>query len=174
MDALKAKNPDLVVMSSYGAGAGYLLDARQKLGWTVPTIGDLAISASKLPNNPNALAGVKMQVFGATVLSNKSNWQPAEEAAIKQITAQGPITTGATQPLYPYDAIQMLAAAAKQEKGTSADKLKAGLENLKSPNPVPWTMFASFGYTAKDHYPSPPKGAWAYIPAGEATNGFYQ
>jgi len=174
MDALRAKNPDFLVMSNYGAGAGYLLDARQKLGWNVPTIGDLAISASKLPNNANALQGVKIQVFGATVLANKSNWQPAEETAIEQITAQGPITTGATQPLYPYDAIQMLAAAAKQEGGTSADKLKAGLENLKAPNPVPWTMFANYGYTSTDHYPSPPTGAWSYIPAGEATNGFYQ
>ncbi|MGO4691790.1 ABC transporter substrate-binding protein [Glaciibacter sp. 2TAF33] len=177
MDALRATKPDILVLSSYGAGAGYLLEARDKLGWNIPTIGDLAISASNPAKvvDPKALVGIKVQERPVDVLSLKSDWLPAEEHALKLIKEQGPIGgAAAVQSLTAYDALQIVGAAAAQEGGTSASQLKSGMEKLKAPNPIPWTMYKTYGFTPKNHFPVLGKNSLVYVPAGPSQDGFYK
>ena len=176
MDALLAADPDMVLMSSFGPSAGYLLEAREKLGSKVPVIGDVGMSGS----NPGALVGkkaiegVRMQSFTIGSAAHRDRWQPAAAEMIEAVRSQGKITQIITLASEAYDAIMLLSVAAKQAGSTDADALKAALESLSSPNPAPWTTYRSYGYSASNHFPVTTAKDYIYIPATPLVDGQFQ
>lgn len=176
MDALRAENPDMLLMSGFGPAAGYLLDAREKLGWKVPVIGDLAMSGSN-PGalvEPSAVEGVRIQNFAIGSASHQDQWLPTAKEMIEAVRAQGEITQIITLASLAYDTIMLLSVAAEQAGATDADSIKAALESLKTPNPVPWTTFGSFGYTADNHFPVTKPSDYIYSPATPLEGGQFQ
>lgn len=67
LSQLKSSNPELVAFFGFQAPAGYAVKARQKLGWNVPFIGDIAVGSTNVAQYipASALVGVKAQTFAA-------------------------------------------------------------------------------------------------------------
>lgn len=176
MDALRAEDPDLVVMSAYGPAVGYLLDARQKLQWDVPVIGDMGLSGS----NPAAivdgaaLAGVRLQAPVIASVADSGSWLPSTQAMIGALRAQGDISQIITLGSLPYDALHVLALAAEQAGSTDADSMRAALESLEVPARVPWTSYPEFGYSADNHFPVIHPGYLVYPEATLLVDGQFK
>lgn len=176
MDALKAADPDVLLASAYGPGVGYLFDARQKLAWDVPVVGDSAVGGSNPAAiaKPEALKGVQLLSPVVTATAHKDKWLPDTQKMIDAISAEGQITQILTQASLPYDAIQLLALAAVQAGSTDADALKGALENLKAPEHVTWTSYPTYGYSAENHFPKIESGYIVFTGANELVNGQFQ
>jgi branched-chain amino acid transport system substrate-binding protein len=50
LQQLRSANPDIVLVSAFGAIAGHIAQGVTQLGWNVKLVGDLLISASNLPS----------------------------------------------------------------------------------------------------------------------------
>lgn len=176
MDALKAENPDVLLASAYGPGVGYLFDARLKLAWDVPVIGDSAVGGSNpaalLP--PEALNGVQLLSPVITTKQSESQWLPDTQKMITAIRAEGEISQILTQASLPYDVIQLLALAAKQAGATDGAALKGALENLKTPEHVTWTSYETYGFSPENHFPKIETGYVVLTDATELIDGQFQ
>lgn len=176
MDALMATDPDVLVMNAYGAPVGYLFDARQKLAWDVPVIGDQAVGAS----NPaavvpaEALEDVLIDVSHVAALSRADTWQPNTAEAVDAIAAKTEIVSLINQALEPYDAMHILALAAEQSGSTDPDAMKEALEELEVPSEAPWTVYAEYGWTAESHFPTLREGDTVLVAPSVMVNGQYE
>jgi branched-chain amino acid transport system substrate-binding protein len=48
LQQLQAQNPEALVFYGLGAPAGYILKSRTKLGWNIPTVGDVSVGSTDL------------------------------------------------------------------------------------------------------------------------------
>jgi branched-chain amino acid transport system substrate-binding protein len=48
LEKLKATNPQMLLLSGYGAPTGYILKSKQTVGWDIPTLGDGRLVATTL------------------------------------------------------------------------------------------------------------------------------
>lgn len=176
MDALKAENPDTLVVSAYGPAVGYLFDARLKLAWDVPVIGDGAVAGSNPAAivAPEALKGVQLLSPALTTKQHKDQWLPDTQKMIDAVLGEGEINQLLTQASSPYDALQLLALAAEQAGATDSAALKEALENLKTPAHVTWTSYPTFGYSPKNHFPKLEPGYNVLTGATALVNGQFQ
>ncbi|MCG2621219.1 ABC transporter substrate-binding protein [Arthrobacter sp. I2-34] len=176
MDALKAADPDVLFASSYGSGVGYIFDARQKLDWDVPVVGDNAVGGSNPAAivAPEALKGVQLLSPLVSATAHKDEWLPDTQKMIDAISAEGDISQIVTQASLPYDALQLLALAAKQASATDADALKGALEGLKTPDHVTWTSYPAYGFSPENHFPKIESGYIVFTGATKLVNGQFQ
>ena len=176
MDAIRSNSPDVLLVQGYGAPVGYILDARAKLGWDVPVVGDSGVGGSNVATavNPELLKGVRVAVTPASIASASADWMPATKAAIAAVKAKGPVNQLIYQALLPYDALQLVHLAATQAKSTDPDSIKSALETLETTGTVPWTAYQSYGYTATNHYPLLSPGDYRLVPAGPMAEGQYK
>jgi ABC-type branched-subunit amino acid transport system substrate-binding protein len=143
---------DYLIFSGFGAPAGHVLDARAKLKWNVPTLGDAAVGATPIKTlvPASSLTGVDYLANAPTVYS--SSVKPELQSLIDVIKAKG----GVKQPLqvytYSYDSLQAMKVAAEQAKSVKGPDVAKALESLQQPTPSPFLSFASFTYssTAED------------------------
>jgi len=156
LSALQAKNPDVLVVSSYGAPSGYVLQGRDKLGWDVPILGDNAFMVSPVVNTPppDGMLGtdkekdVKAEVFQSTVYD--ANAPAPLKDMITEMKKQGTIPA----PLivaYMHDAV-VLAAAGAEAAGTTTDaaKIAKAIEGLKPGGPKT-AIFPAYHFTSSSH-----------------------
>ncbi|WP_160573722.1 ABC transporter substrate-binding protein [Actinomadura physcomitrii] len=176
LDALRSARPDLLLASGYGPAVGYILDARQKLNWSVPVIGDSGFAGSNPASlvDSSALKDVLIQTFKVAALSERGSWQPATERMVKAVAAKGPVKQIITLAAEPYDALQVLGVAAEQAGGTDPADLKKAMESLKRPSPVPWTTYAAYAYSTKAHFPVVNDSDFSYLPASVLVQGQFE
>lgn len=167
---IQAGNPDMLLLSAYGSPAGYLLEARQKLGWTIPTIGDPSISSSNPAAlvGPSALEGVRIQVL--SVLSKSGARPSSAPDVIAQVRQQGDIPQTVHLATTMYDFLTRVAAAAKDSGSIEAGDLKKQLDT--TPGPAGAT-YDSFGYTDRSHAVATTEGTFAYIGVTPLVDGQY-
>jgi branched-chain amino acid transport system substrate-binding protein len=176
MDALKAEDPDVLLASAYGPGVGYLFDARSKLAWDIPVVGDSAVGGS----NPAAIVdassldGVQLLSPMVASLGHKDEWLPGTEKMIDGVAEEGKITQIITQSSIPYDAMNLLDLAAEQAGSTDADAMKDALENLEAPEKATWTSYPTYGYSPEHHFPQIDPGYIVFTDASELVNGQFQ
>jgi branched-chain amino acid transport system substrate-binding protein len=156
LSALQAKNPDVLVVSSYGAPSGYVLQGRAKLGWKVPLLGDNAFMVSPVVNNPPpagmlgtpAEADVRAEVFQSTVY--RADQPAALTNMIEKMKANGRIPA----PLivaYAHDEV-ILAAEGAAAAGTTTDaaKIAKAIEGL-APGEPKTAVFPAYHFSATSH-----------------------
>ena len=149
---LKAKEGGAEAVLTYGIGPelAQIANGMTKLGWKVPIIGSWTLSmANYIDNAGPGGEGARMpQTFiqepttpkrQAFIIKYLKTFNPKNQRIDSPVSAaQG------------YDSIYLLAAAIKQANSTDGPKIKAALEDLKTPVEGVVTTYNK-PFTAKDH-----------------------
>ena len=149
---LKAKEAGAEVILTYGIGPelAQIANGMTKLGWKVPMVGSWTLSmANYIDNAGPGGEGARMpQTFiqepttpkrQAFIINYLKTFNPKNQRIDSPVSAaQG------------YDSIYLLAAAIKQANSTEGPKIKAALEDLKTPVEGVITTYNK-PFTAKDH-----------------------
>jgi branched-chain amino acid transport system substrate-binding protein len=149
---LKAKEAGAEAVLTYGIGPelAQIANGMTKLGWKVPMIGSWTLSmANYIDNAGPGGEGARMpQTFiqepttpkrQSFIINYLKTFKPKNNRIDSPVSAaQG------------YDSIYLLAAAIKQAGGTEGPKVKAALEDLKTPVEGVVTTYNK-PFTAKDH-----------------------
>ena len=149
---LKAKEAGADAVLTYGIGPelAQIANGMTKLGWKVPMVGSWTLSmANYIDNAGPGGEGARMpQTFiqepttpkrQAFIINYLKTFNPKNQRIDSPVSAaQG------------YDSIYLLAAAIKQANSTDGPKIKAALEDLKTPVEGVITTYNK-PFTAKDH-----------------------
>jgi branched-chain amino acid transport system substrate-binding protein len=153
LQRLKATGADYLLMQGFGASVGYVLDSKTKLGWNVPTLcestcGVTPLVTSTLVGTPDE-QNFKIQV--PLIDSYSPNPTQGVTNYLNALKALGPITGINTQYSFEYDALMVVAQAAKQANSLATPALTKALENLQQPaNPL-WVTLAQYHWSSTSH-----------------------
>lgn len=176
LEALRAKNPDALVLDAYGAPLGYILQGIEKLGWDVPIVGNTSVAATGLVNTPppsgvmgtDQVKNLVMEVFQSTV----SNAEAEEtNRAVESMLSLGEIK--ATLILaFNYDAVILLKAAVESVGSTDdADAIAAALEDPEVTKNAPTAMLSEYVFTEDRHAAVIPGTEFQFIPPSVLEEG---
>ncbi|MEV0595509.1 ABC transporter substrate-binding protein [Nonomuraea cavernae] len=175
ISTLRDAAPDVVVFNAYGAPAGYVLKGITKLGWDVPLLGDTSVSSTPLITQepPVGLLG-SPDLKNLTLEVTKSTvYDPAAEAtnkAVKAMTAIGKIN-GSMNNCLSYDAILLIAAAAKSAGSADPAAMAKALEDPKVTEGAGTAIYATYPYSADSHEPKLPVDTHSFAAPGPIVNG---
>ena len=149
---LKAKEAGAEVILTYGIGPelAQIANGMTKLGWKVPMVGSWTLSmANYIDNAGPGGEGARMP---QTFIQEPTT--PKRQAFIinylKTFTPKNQRIDSPVSAAQGYDSIYLLAAAIKQANSTDGPKIKAALEDLKTPVEGVITTYNK-PFTAKDH-----------------------
>ena len=176
LEALKATNPGGLVMIGYGTPIPHIINDLTTLGWNIPVVGNLAVSATPLPMLVPLNELTNIQLIALILQKYKPlSAQPANIAsALRAIEAQGPIT----QPIYTYslsyDALQLIALAAKNAGSIQTAAIVKALNKLKPVSNPPYISLPVMTYTKALHAPTAPAQYYIFAPANSSvTDGMF-
>jgi len=155
LQTLQAKNPDVVILFSFGAATGIILKNRAKLGWTTPLIADRTSVGQDLTTllSKDQLTNVSEQHVAVDVPTDALRKNPRWQTMYAAVQAEGPLVQPLSGYSAMYDALLYFATAVQQAGSTDPDKVRQALENMKTPNPVPWVTWPhAIGYSSKEHF----------------------
>jgi branched-chain amino acid transport system substrate-binding protein len=149
---LKAKEAGAEAILTYGIGPelAQIANGMTKLGWKVPMIGSWTLSMANFIDNagPGGEGARMPQTFiqepttpkrQSFIISYLKTFKPKDNRIDSPVSAaQG------------YDSVYLLAAAIKQAGSTDGPKIKAALEDLKTPVEGVVTTYVK-PFSAKDH-----------------------
>jgi branched-chain amino acid transport system substrate-binding protein len=170
-----------LVLSAEGTPAGVILSSLNKIGWSVPTIGDIIASTSNLSVyvTPSLLStldtrnDLQITVYsaGAIPAAQRSAQLNSFVAAIK---AKGPITQSITDYMYGWDYIWVSALAANQAKTLNGPAMAQALENFQPPATPPYLWYKMLPFTSTNHSIPADPSTFTVIPFSNIdSNGFY-
>jgi branched-chain amino acid transport system substrate-binding protein len=171
---LKDSGVDAVLWSALGTSIGYVAKSRTKIGWTIPFVGDLGVSAADTYTVAGAdnLTNIVYQQWAVDLYKDPSK-RTKQEADFYDAYHSVAITV--TQPLAQagacYDVMTVMKYAVQQAGSLDPDKLKAALESLKIPHGELLTAPSGFGWTATNHFPANTPDQFVYIKPGPLVDG---
>ena len=175
LEALKAANPDVLVIDNFGPSAAAVLKARAELGWTIPTYGSENLAADNLSQiaTPAELKGVTILCLTYGVIGNPSQQTTAFKSFYQGVTAlnRGQFTFGINDEIVGWDDVIVAAAAANKAHSTNAAAMQAAAESLTTADAPLWVGPVPIGYSVTNHYPVYGPSVWAYVPAGGTVDG---
>jgi branched-chain amino acid transport system substrate-binding protein len=149
---LKAKEAGAEVVLTYGIGPelAQIANGMTKLGWKVPMIGSWTLSMANFIDNagPGGEGARMPQTFIQEPTTPKR-----QSFIINYLKTFNPKNSRIDSPVSAaqgYDSVYLLAAAIKQANSTEGPKIKAALEDLKTPVEGVVTTYNK-PFTAKDH-----------------------
>ena len=149
---LKAKEAGAEAILTYGIGPelAQIANGMTKLGWKVPLIGSWTLSMANFIDNagPGGEGARMPQTFIPEPTTPKR-----QSFIINYLKTFSPKNARIDSPVSAaqgYDSIYLLAAAIKQANSTDGPKIKAALEDLKTPVEGVVTTYTK-PFTAKDH-----------------------
>ena len=149
---LKAKEAGAEAILTYGIGPelAQIANGMTKLGWKVPMIGSWTLSmANYIDNAGPGGEGARMpQTFIQAPTTPKR--KAFIEAYLKTFKPKNDRIDSPVSAAQGYDSIYLLAAAMKQAGSTEGPKIKAALEDLKTPIEGVVTVYNK-PFSAKDH-----------------------
>lgn len=179
LSALKAGDPDVLILDAYGAPLGYVLQSLEKLGWDVPIMGNTSVSATGLiaTEAPAGVLGtdqvknLTMQVYASTQYDPDST---LVNEAVKNMLAAGEIRSSLIL-AYNYDSMFLLKAAA-ESAGTvdDPDALVAAMNDPAVQESAGTAIITKYGFTADVHSPHLAPNEFSFIPPGKLVNGQFQ
>lgn len=175
LSAIQSKNPDAMLLDAYGAPLGYVLQGVQKLGWSVPIVGDTSVGATSLISQapPNGIVGTAqaknlvMEVLQSQVPKASAT---ATNEAVTLMRKSGPIKAGLIMAAN-YDAPLLVQAAAKAAQSTDPEKIARELIDPKVLASVHTAMLSAFHYTAQQHSPHVGPTEYTFIPPAVLKDG---
>jgi branched-chain amino acid transport system substrate-binding protein len=179
LSALQSSKPQLVWADAYGAPAGYMMQDLQKIGWTVPVLGDDSFSVSTPITTPpptgnlgtSALKNLKFQTVTAGVYKPPSqtpkNTQTMLDAMKRNGSPKASLLFG-----YEYDAVLMgVYAARKAGTLTTAAKMAKQVVAQQKAHSVPTGLFPSYGYTTASHFATVPLSSFSFVKPSKLITG---
>jgi branched-chain amino acid transport system substrate-binding protein len=149
---LKAKEAGAEAILTYGIGPelAQIANGMTKLGWKVPMVGSWTLSMANFIDNagPGGEGARMPQTFVQEPTTPKR-----QSFIINYLKTFNPKNARIDSPVSAaqgYDSIYLLASAIKQAGSTEGPKIKAALEDLKSPVDGVVTTYSK-PFTAKDH-----------------------
>src|ERR1700733_5594168 len=175
LEALKAANPDVLVIDNFGPSAAAVLKARAELGWNIPAYGSENLAADNLSQitTPAELKGLTLLCLTYGVIGNPAQQTTAFKSFYQGVTALngGRFTFGINDEIVGWDDVIVAVAAAEKAHSTSATALQAAAESLTPADAPLWLGPDPIGYTATNHYPVYGPSVWVYVPAGPTLDG---
>ena len=181
LEALRAEDPDALVINGTGAVATAILSARTKIGWDVISYGEGGGFASQdlgVISKPEDWKNLLVQQGNYGVYpSPMTDGEAFETFHSRYLEDYGPIENGFTSQISGAEAILAIKAAYEASDGDEVEELVAGLESLNG-KPIPdsiskwWVGPSEFAYTSDVHA----NYAWSssdfsYTPAGPLKDG---
>ena len=149
---LKAKEAGAEAILTYAIGPelAQIANGMTKLGWKVPMVGSWTLSMANFIDNagPGGEGARMPQTFIQEPTTPKR-----QSFIVNYLKAFNPKNSRIDSPVSAaqgYDSIYLLAAAIKQANSTDGPKIKAALEDLKTPVEGVVTTYSK-PFTAKDH-----------------------
>lgn len=177
LSAIKAKNPDVLIMNGYGAPVGYLLKGLAKLGWDVPVLGDVSVGSSAglvAADPPTGIVGTKeaaklqMELLASTVYDPNDTTVNDMVAAMK---AEGKIESTLIN-AWTWDSVKMLAAGAKNAGSSAPADIAKALEDGKAADKTAnAAVMKTRNWTAESHSAMPDEGAFIYANPSRILDG---
>jgi branched-chain amino acid transport system substrate-binding protein len=174
LEALRSKQPDVVVFYSFGPATGIILRNRAKLGWNVPFIADNSTTSQDLTTlvSKEQLNGVTEAHLVLDVPPDAKRKTSQWQTMYDTLQAEGPLVAPLSIYSRRFDALIYIATAAKQAGSTDPDKIRQTLESLKTPTPIPWLTFAHpLGYSSTEHFVVPVDDDFAFTGPTHLDNG---
>src|SRR5580658_456507 len=175
LEALKAANPDALVIDNFGPSAAAVLKARAELGWTIPTYGGENLAAENLSQiaTPAELKGITILCLTYGVIGNPAQQTTAFKTFYQGVTTLngGQFTFGINDEIVGWDDVIVAAAAANEAHSTNAAAMQAAAESLTTTDAPLWLGPVPIGYSATNHYPVYGPSVWVYVPAGPTVDG---
>jgi branched-chain amino acid transport system substrate-binding protein len=175
LEALKAANPDALVIDNFGPSAAAVLKARAELGWTIPTYGSENLAADNLSQiaTPAELKGITILCLTYGVIGNPAQQTTAFKTFYQGVTTLngGQFTFGINDEIVGWDDVIVAAAAANEAHSTNAAAMQAAAESLTTTDAPLWLGPVPIGYSATNHYPVYGPSVWVYVPAGGTLDG---
>lgn len=179
LETLRAANPDVLILDSYGAPLGYVLQGIERLGWDIPIMGNTSVAATGLiavepPDGvlgTDQVANLTMQVFKSTKYDASAT---GVNEAVERMVAAGDILSSLIL-AYNYDAMLLVKAAA-EAAGTidDVDALAAALLEEDVQKAANTQMISWYRFTADSHTPHVAPEDFLFISPGLLVNGQYQ
>jgi len=178
LEALKAADPDVLMLDAYGAPLGYILQGLEKLNWDVPVAGNTSVAATGLISTepPTGVLGTDqvknlvMQVYNSTVYQAEDT---LTNEAVESMLELGPIK--ATLILaYNYDALRLIKAAA--ESLGSADDAAALAKAIEDPSVTEGaetTILSHYVFSDTTHAPDAGANEFTMVVPSPVKNGQY-
>lgn len=178
IEALKAGNPDVVILDAYGAPLGYVLQGVEKLGWDVPIMGNTSVAATGLISKPapdgvlgtDQVKNVTMQVFKSTKFDKDA---ARVNAAVEQMLAAGEIKSTLIN-AYNYDAMFLYKAAAEAAKSFDAEAVSKAMVDSNVTKGADTAMITRYNFTADSHTPHASPDEYLFIAPSPLKNGQFQ
>jgi branched-chain amino acid transport system substrate-binding protein len=149
---LKAKEAGAEAVLTYAIGPelAQIANGMTKLGWKVPMIGSWTLSMANFIDNagPGGEGARMPQTFIQEPTTPKR--QSFIVSYLKTFNPKNSRIDSPVSAAQGYDSLHLLAAAIKQAGGTEGPKIKAALEDLKTPVEGVVTTYTK-PFTAKDH-----------------------
>ena len=149
---LKAKEAGAEAVLTYGIGPelAQIANGMTKLGWKVPMIGSWTLSMANFIDNagPGGEGARMPQTFIQEPTTPKR--QSFIIAYLKTFNPKNARIDSPVSAAQGYDSVYLLTAAIKQAGSTDGQKIKAALEDLKTPVEGVVTTYTK-PFTAKDH-----------------------
>lgn len=116
--ALRGKNPDALVVASFGADAVAALKARAAVGWDVPVIGPSGLSYEEVVTGagPDGIKGVLSSMYPKLLAADPSTGKVAEvgeklRETLRKSTGENPLTINVDSVAVAYDAVYAMSTA---------------------------------------------------------------
>jgi branched-chain amino acid transport system substrate-binding protein len=175
LDQLRSQSPDVLLYTSNGTQISALMKSRAKLGWNIPTIGDLGTGSGDIWQlaGGDAAAGTEAMVYPVQpyVDPSKRSKPLTELFAELQKAGVPPFTSGLTIYALAWDIMNLVNTAAIQANSIDAVKLTNALENLSQPSSPQWLVFKKEGFSKTVHFLAPPVTEFKVIKVGPLVDG---
>ncbi|NIH83886.1 ABC transporter substrate-binding protein [Amycolatopsis granulosa] len=179
---LRGSSPDAIAMTAYGAPVGYVLKSLAKIGWTVPVLGDTAVSATSLVSTPppdgvlgtDQVANLMMEVFDSTVYDPADTSVNTAVAAMKA-KAEGGVIPSTLINAYNYDALALVAAAAADVgKADDPSAIAKAIEKPEVLARAKTAILHDYHYSATSHSPNATADAFVFIKPSRLDSGQFR
>ncbi|GAA4803641.1 hypothetical protein GCM10023353_02440 [Tomitella cavernea] len=178
LQAIRSKNPDVLVLDAYGAPLGYILKGIQKLGWDVPIMGNLSVSATGLISTPppsgvlgtDVVKNLTMEVFNSTVYDPDNK---ALSEAVSAMKAKGDIKSTLIL-AYNYDVFPLVAAAADEADSTDSKAIAKALVSDDVQDSAKTVILKRYHFTAEDHSANTGPEDFQFIEPTELKDGQFR
>lgn len=176
LEALRAKNPDVLSLDAYGAPLGYILQGLEKLDWDVPIAGNVSVTATGMVSTPppagvlgtEQVENLVMEAYRSTVYDPEAE---VTNRAVEAMLSIGPIKATLIF-AYNYDAVMLIKAAA-ESVGSAEDPaaLAAALEDPEVTKKAPTAVLNEYFYSGEKHSPRIAGDEFQFIPPSEIKDG---
>jgi branched-chain amino acid transport system substrate-binding protein len=155
LQRLQAAGANALLVQGFGAPVGVVLNSRVKLGWNVPVYCESTCAVTDLVTGSligtPAVQNLKIQLPYISIYSPPAQRSQAVTNYLNAYKAIGPITSVLSQNSFNYDALMVIAQAAKQANSIATPDLVKAMENLQQPANPQWVTLEQYHFTSTSH-----------------------